>query len=125
LSVAGYSLKPTRRSLAIAGGAEGMMGAMVGIHGPPISLIFQNAESKFARAMLGAFFSIAHLGAVAALAAFGLFGVRHLIRAGLLLPGVVVGLFIAPYLTPHIDVKRLRLIILAIAASSGIALLPR
>jgi uncharacterized membrane protein YfcA len=57
LSVAGYSLKPTRRSLAIAGGAAGMTGAMVGIHGPPISLIFQNAEPKFARAMLGAFFS--------------------------------------------------------------------
>ena len=42
--------------------------------------------------MLSAFFSVAYLGAVAALAAFGLFGVPQIVRAAILLPGVVVGL---------------------------------
>jgi uncharacterized membrane protein YfcA len=125
LSVSGHKFNATRRSLMFAGAAAGVMGAMVGIHGPPISLVFQNTEPRVARAMLGAFFSVAYLGAVAALAGLGLFGMPHLVRAGILLPGVVIGLVAAPYLAPHIDGRRLRLIILAIAASSGLTLLVR
>jgi uncharacterized protein len=92
----------------IAGSAAGIMGAMVGIHGPPISLVFQNAEPRVARGMLGAFFSVAYLGAVAALAAFGLFGVPQIVRAVILIPGVVVGLIVAPHIAPYIDGARLR-----------------
>jgi hypothetical protein len=125
LSVSGYKFNATPRSLMVAGGAAGMMGAMVGIHGPPISLVFQNTQPRMARAMLGAFFSVAYLGAVAALAAFGLFGIPELVRAAILLPGVVVGLVAAPYLARHIDGKRLRLFILGIAAASGLLLLVR
>jgi len=125
LSVSGYKFNATPRSLMVAGGAAGMMGAMVGIHGPPISLVFQNTQPRVARAMLGAFFSVAYLGAVAALAAFGLFGIPELVRAAILLPGVVVGLVAAPYLARHIDGKRLRLFILGIAAASGLLLLVR
>jgi uncharacterized protein len=125
LSVTGYRFTATRRSLMIAGGAAGIMGAMVGIHGPPISLVFQNAEPRVARAMLGAFFSVAYLGAVAALAAFGLFGVPQIVRAGILIPGVVVGLIVAPHAAPYIDGARLRLIILGVAATSALVLLVR
>jgi len=75
--------------------------------------------------MLGAFFSVAYLGAVAALVGFGLFGIPHLVRAAILLPGVAIGLVVAPLLARHIDGKRLRLIILTIAASSGLTLLVR
>jgi uncharacterized protein len=125
LSVSGLHFDATPRSLLLAGAAAGVMGAMVGIHGPPISLVFQNTEPRVARAMLGAFFSVAYLGAVAALAAFGLFGTAHLVRAAILLPGVAIGLVAAPYFARHIDGKRLRFIILAIAAASGVALLVR
>ena len=125
LSVSGYKFNATPHSLMVAGGAAGMMGAMVGIHGPPISLVFQNTQPRVARAMLGAFFSVAYLGAVAALAAFGLFGIPELVRAAILLSGVVVGLVAAPYLARHIDGKRLRLFILGIAAASGLTLIVR
>ena len=125
LSVSGHKFNATPHSLMVAGGAAGVMGAMVGIHGPPISLVFQNSEPRVARAMLGAFFSVAYLGAVAALAGFGLFGIPELVRAAILLPGVVIGLVAAPLLARHIDGKRLRLIILGIAAASGLTLLVR
>ena len=125
LSVAGCRFTATRRSLMIAGGAAGVMGAMAGIHGPPISLVFQNAEPRVARGMLSAFFSMAYLAAVAALAAFGLFGMPQLVRAGILVPGVVIGLVIAPHIAQHIDGPRLRLIILGIAATSALVLLVR
>jgi uncharacterized membrane protein YfcA len=125
LSVSGYKFDATRRSLLFSGGGSGVLGAMVGIHGPPISLVFQNSEPRVARAMLGAFFSMAYLGAVAALAAFGLFGIPQLVRSAILLPGVAIGLAVAPLLARHIDGKRLRLIILGIAAISGVTLLLR
>jgi len=125
IGLSGYEFNATPRSLMFAGGASGIMGAMVGIHGPAISLYFQNAEPRVVRAMLGAFFSVAYLGAVAALAVFGLFGMAELLRAATLLPGVVIGVAAAPLLARHIDGKRLRLIILAIAAVSGLTLLIR
>jgi uncharacterized protein len=125
LSIAGYRFTATRYSLLIAGGAAGVMGAMAGIHGPPISLVYQNAEPKVARGMLSAFFSIAYLTAVAALAVFGLFGMPQLVRAGILVPGVVIGLMVAPHIVQHIDGTKLRLAILGIAATSALVLLVR
>jgi uncharacterized membrane protein YfcA len=125
LSITGYNISATRRSMMIAGCASGVMGAMVGIHGPPISLVLQNADPKVARAILSTFFAIAYLAAVAALAAFGLFGISHLIRAAILVPGVVLGLVVAPHLAQHIDGTRLRFIILGIAAASAVALVLR
>jgi uncharacterized protein len=125
ISVSGYKFGMTPRSLMLAGGASGIMGAAVGIHGPPISLVFQNTEPRVARAMLGAFFSVAYLGAVVTLAAVGVFGVAQLVRAALLLPGVAIGLALAPLLAPFIDAKRLRIAILAVAVLSAIALLMR
>ena len=106
-------------------GAAGIMGAMVGIHGPAISLVFQNAEPRVARGMLGAFFSVAYSGAVAALAAFGMFGVSQIVREAVLIPGVLVGLIVAPHIAPYIDGAKLRFIILAVAATSALVLLVR
>jgi uncharacterized membrane protein YfcA len=125
LSLSGYPFSATPVSLMVAGAAAGVMGAMVGIHGPPISLVFQNSEPRVARAMLGAFFAVAYLGAVAALAVFGLFGMAQLMRAAILLPGVAIGLAVAPLFARHVDGRRLRLLILAIAAASALALLLR
>jgi uncharacterized protein len=125
VSVAGYRITATPLSLLIAGGASGVMGAMVGIHGPPISLVLQNSEPRVARAMLSAFFSIAYLGAVAALTIFGLFGIPQLVRAGILIPGVMIGLIASRFISQHINDGRLRAIIVGIAAASAIALLVR
>ena len=75
--------------------------------------------------MLGAFFSVAYSGAVAALAAFGMFGVSQIVRAAVLIPGVLVGLIVAPHIAPYIDGAKLRFIILAVAATSALVLLVR
>jgi uncharacterized membrane protein YfcA len=125
IGVFGTKFDATPRVLMLAGGASGVMGVMVGIHGPPISLVLQNTEPRVVRAMLGAFFAVAYVGAVAVLAAFGLFGLPELLRAAILLPGVVIGVATAPLLARHIDTRRLRLIILGIAAASGLTLLMR
>jgi uncharacterized membrane protein YfcA len=122
VSALGLQVTASVRNLLLGGGAAGLMGTMVGIHGPPIALVFQNAEPRAARAMLGAFFTIAYLGSVGALALFGLFGNAELGRTLVLLPGVALGLAAAPLTRRFIDCDRLRLGILAVAAISGVLL---
>ncbi len=125
LSVAGLRVRPTRAALFAGGGAAGVMGTMVGIHGPPIALVLQHAQPDQARAMLGAFFFVAYLGSVVALAVFGLFGMLQLQLAAGLLPGIVAGLLVAPLLAGFISPARLRVAILSISASSALVLLWR
>jgi hypothetical protein len=125
ISVFGKPVAMSARNLMLAAGASGVMGTMIGVHGPAMSLVFQGADPKTARAMLGAFFTVAYLGAVVALAAVGLFGKVEIIRAVVLLPGVVAGLALAPLTRRLVDRQRLRMAILAVAAVSGVLLVAR
>lgn len=125
LSVAGLRVRPTPVSLGVGGTAAGIMGTMVGIHGPPISIVFQDAQPDYARAMLGAFFFIAYLASCVALALFGLFGVLELKRAAALLPGVCAGLLVAPLVAGRVSQAQLRAAILLISAGSAVLLLLR
>jgi uncharacterized membrane protein YfcA len=125
VSILGPTINATTRNLLLGGAAAGVAGIMAGIHGPPISLVFQRADPRVARAMLGAFFMIAYLGSVGALALFGLFRAPELERAIVLLPGVAIGLAIAPLARRFINRDRLRLAILGMAAISGAVLVFR
>ena len=125
VSVLGPAVRATAASLSVAGCAAGLMGTMVGIHGPPIALVFQNEEPAVARAMLGAFFTAAYLCAVAALVAVGLFGRGELARAAILLPGVGSGLIAAPYIAPYVNRRLLKWTILAVSTVSALTLLAR
>ncbi|HCS71068.1 MAG TPA: hypothetical protein DIW51_13995, partial [Rhodospirillaceae bacterium] len=64
----------------------------------------------------------AYLSAVAALALVGSFGAPEVGRTLVLLPGVAVGLALAPVTRRYINRDRLRIAILTIAAVSGLIL---
>lgn len=125
LNISGLRVRPTPRALFAGGAAAGVMGTTAGIHGPPIALMFQDARPEHARAMLGAFFFIAYVGSVMALAVFGLFGTLELKLAAGLVPGVAIGLLAGPLLAGFVNPSRLRAAILIISASSAIMLLAR
>lgn len=125
ISVSGVRVAPTRRAFLIAGGAAGVMGTMVGIHGPPIALVLQNAKPDTIRAMLGAFFTVAGAGSVVALAAVGLFGTQELVLSAILVPGVVAGLLIAPLFGRLVAGRVMRIAILTVSAAGGVMLILR
>lgn len=125
ISISGVRIAPTRCAFLIGGAAAGMMGTMVGTHGPPIALVLQSARPDTIRAMLGAFFTVAGLGAVAALAAVGLFGARELGLAIVLLPGIAAGFFAAPLFGRFVGGRAMRIAILAISAAGGVMLVLR
>jgi uncharacterized membrane protein YfcA len=123
ISLSGIRLRPTPAALVTGSGIAGLMGTMAGIHGPPVALVFQNARPEVARAMMGTIFVPAYLISVAALAAFGLFGLPELILAAVLLPGTLAGILAAPLLIRRLNARRMRLAILAISAASAMVLL--
>ena len=125
LSVSGWAVRPTRPALLAGGAIAGVMGAMVGIHGPPIALVLQGAEPDRLRSMLAGFFAVGYVAAVAALTAVGLFGSTELGLGLLLVPGAVVGYLGGPLLAGWLDRRRLRIAILAISAASAVGLLLR
>jgi uncharacterized protein len=125
VSAGGAALTPTAQALFGGGTAAGIMGAMVGIHGPPIALIFQNDEPRRARAMLAAFFSIAYPLAILGMIAVGRFGMPELALGVALVPGVALGYILAPAVAHRVDRRVLRFGILVISAASGVALLVR
>jgi uncharacterized protein len=125
LSVFGPAPRPSRSAFVIGGGAGGLMGAIVGIHGPPLALVLQRAPPPVVRAMLGTYFTIAYAWAVFVLGAFGLFGRTDIARTLVLVPGMIVGLALAPWLIARIDTGLLRWIILGLSTVSGLALIAR
>ena len=125
VSLAARRIADTPRLLLAASTASGVMGTMVGMHGPAIALAFQNSEPAVTRAMLGAFFTISYAVAVAALAMVGLFGWEHLMLGLMLLPGAALGYAAAPLIAPLIDKSTARVLILSVCTFSGLLLLLR
>jgi uncharacterized protein len=125
ISVSGATLRSTAPALLAGGTAAGVMGVMVGVHGPPVALVFQNDGPARARAMLGAFFAVAYPLSIAAMVPVGFFGMAELRWGIALIPGVALGYLLAPVTARRTDHKRLRWGILAISAASGIVLVLR
>lgn len=125
LSVWGPAIRPTARAFFVGGGAGGLMGTMVGIHGPPLALVLQREAPAKVRAMLGSFFTIAYAWGVFVLSMFGLFNQSDIVRTLVLVPGMLLGLALAPVLIARIDRALLRWIILGISALTGLVLLVR
>ncbi len=125
LSLTGITVQPGSASMLAGGTVAGVMGAMVGIHGPPIALVLQHAEPHRLRAMLAAFFAVGYVAAVVVLTVAGLVGRQEVVLGLLLTPGAAIGLMLGPYRARWIDRGRLRIAVLSISAISAVGLLLR
>jgi uncharacterized membrane protein YfcA len=125
LVLSGRSVAIGAGSLTAAGAAAGFMGTIAGIHAPPIALLYSREPPMRLRGALLTMIIIGNIVSLAALAAVGRFGAREITQAGLLLPGVAVGLATAPIVARSLDAKRTRWAVLAIAGLSGLALVLR
>lgn len=125
VSLVSARLRLTTGNLVIGACIGGWMGAIAGVHGPPVALVLQHAEPPAVRALLGAYFAVAYTLAIAALSAAGMFDGVSVALAAALLPGTIAGMVAGPFLTPYLDRGRSRLAILAVSAASAILLIVR
>ena len=123
LIISGRSLDITSRNLLAAGGAGGLMGTIAGVHAPPIAMLYQGLKPERVRGALLAFIIAGNLLSIFALWLVNRFGITQLFAALGLLPGIVLGLLLAPHLAKHIDADRIRAAVLTISGLSGLMLL--
>jgi len=101
------------------------MGTIAGVHAPPIALLYQGQSPARVRGAVLTSIGIGNALSVAALWAVDRFTTRELWATLVLLPGIALGLVLAPTLLRWLDAKRIRWAILTISGASGLALMIR
>ena len=124
LSLSGIRVPLSKGSLVAAGTISGVMGTMVGIHGPPMALLYQRQPGATVRGTLALFFVAGYAVALGALFSIRLFSARELVLGLGLAPGVLVGYVFSRFVAGYLDRGFwLRGAILTIATLSALALL--
>jgi len=109
----------------IAGIVGGAMGTSSGIGAPPLALVYQHESGPRIRATLAALYTCASLIILAMLFAFGKFGLAELRSGVLLIPGFVLGYWIANRFTAQIDRAGTRIVVLFVSAAAALLLIAR
>ncbi len=122
LALSGWSAPLTRSNLVAAGGGAGFLGTIAGVHAPPIALLYQGLEPDRVRGAILTFVGIGNLFSIIALIIVGRFGSDQVLTTVLLIPGVLLGLWLAPSLARLINTHLLRMLVLSISAASGLLL---
>jgi uncharacterized membrane protein YfcA len=123
ISVAAPRLPPTAPVLLLAGFGSGMMGAIAGVHGPLVALALLHLPMPAYRAFLGLFFTVAFVLVMPGLWAAGRYGMTEVLAGIALLPGVLVGIWLAGPLRRAIPPGALRRFVLWLSGASGLALI--
>jgi uncharacterized membrane protein YfcA len=124
-SLTGLHFAPTRRNIFIAGTASGFTGTSAGVGGPPMALTYQHADPRTLRATLAAFNTLGSAMTIPSLAIAGVIGRRELQLAGMLIPGVILGLWTGGFTIGRLPPERVRPFVLAACAASALVLLAR
>ena len=111
-------------TLAVAGFSSGLMGTITAVGAPPMGLVYQGAEVVRARSTLNAFFAIGAPVSLVVLYFAGRLSMEHLVYAGILAPGFMIGLYCSRFLHGFVD-QRFRYVILGFTAVSALALIAR
>ncbi len=126
LSALPLRVHPTPARLAAAGLLSGFMGTTAAIGGPPVALLLQHAPGARLRGTLSGFFLVGASVSLLALIVVERFGVRELLLALVLLPGILLGFGISRHTAPLLDRGYTRGAVLGLAAAAAlIAILRR
>jgi uncharacterized membrane protein YfcA len=123
LSIAGWHVRPTPRTLVGAGTVSGVMGTLTSIGGPPMALVYQRERAAELRSTLAGFFLFGASLAILSLWASGELGGRQVVDGLLLLPGLVLGVVAARMLGRYLDHGWTRPAVLALCTAAAVALI--
>ena len=125
MSLSGLRLAPTRGVLVGAGLVSAIMGTIASIGGPPMALVYQNAEGPRLRATMSAFFWVGTLMSLTALRLVGRFGLEEVRLAALLLPSMMLGLAMSRLTASLVDRGYTRVGVLSVAGVTGVIVILR
>lgn len=116
---------PSPRSISLAALAGGFAGTTAGIGGPPMALVYRDAEGPTVRSSLAGYFVISSPVALTGLVIAGRFGWSELGAGIALLPVTTAGFLASKPLLPLVDRGFTRPAILGVSAAAALLLLAR
>jgi len=125
LTVSGLHVPLTRVTALISGALSGAMGTASGIGAPLLALLYQNETGPRVRATLAVLYVGASILILIILFSFKQFSLSKAILGFQLMPGFILGYWIANHFTPHIDRGGTRVAVLGVSAAAAIALVVR
>lgn len=125
LTATGLHLPLTRMTAMLSGALSGVMGTTSGIGAPPLALLYQNEPGPRVRATLAVIYTGATLLMLCILFGFGQFSMSKAYAGVQLMPGFVLGYWIAHRFTTHVDSGWTKIAVLAVSGTAAIALILR
>lgn len=122
-SALGITPKINKLSNLIASFISGVMGTITSAGGAPMGILYQSEEKQSIKANLSAFFVYINLIAIVALASMGTVGQQDIIYFLQFSPAIFIGLLMAKLLNNKINGNMVRILVLSVAAISGIVLI--
>ncbi len=120
ISALGYRPPFTGATCSVAGAAAGFMGTCTAVGGPPMALLYQDAEPSHIRANLSAYFLFASFAGLIAIYFSGRLSLVHGRMFIMCVPGVLTGFFISRFVVGRISPQWIRPLILGVATTAGI-----
>lgn len=125
VSAGGWYLPLRGPTLFGAGATSGLMATVTSIGGPPMALVYQREGGPRVRGTLSGFFVLGACLSLVLLAVVGRFGVDQVQRAGILLPGLLIGFAASRRTAPYLDSGYTRPAVLLLSSASAGAVFVR
>lgn len=125
LSVLHPKLEATPRTVFAATVASGFMGTLSSIGGPPLALVYQNADVRRLRANLALVFTVGASLSLVLLMLAGRFGRQELLLGLELQPAVLAGIVLGHWLRPYLDQRKVRPVLLGLCGLAALTILVR
>lgn len=119
----GVAMRLTPVNSIMAGALSGFMGMTAAIGAPVLALLYQHEEGKTLRATLALLYLLSSIGMVMLLHLAGRFGTHELVLGIYLMPGCILGYFLAGRIARFFDQGYSRIAVLVISSASALALI--
>ena len=125
LSMAGWTLRPSRRNAALAGVASGVMGTITSAGAPPFAILTQGMKPPQIRATVGCILAVGSGTSLAMLAAVGRFNQADFQLSLMLLPWILLGFMLSGRVGTRISPLSIRRGLLSLMTLSALGILGR
>lgn len=125
ITAAGIRIRFSRANLLGAGALSGFMGVTASIGAPVLAILYQHEEARTLRATLAFLYFVSSIMMVAFLHVGNRFGARELELGLCLIPGFLIGYFLAAPIAKLLDKGYSRIAVLAISTVSAVVLIAR
>ena len=121
----GFRIARTPKVEVATGVGVGFSSMTAALPGPAFVLTFSDMKPATLRGTVGTVFLMVAVAALIGLLATGEFGLYEIELVGWLIPGIILGLFLARFVRPLLDRAWFRPAVLLVALAGGIALILR